>query len=367
AVDVVVAEPLLEVDAVHGVDGAREVGFVAEGHGGVDAHAALEAGVRGGPVLLAGGHPLGGLEGLADAAGDRVQDFGVRVHAGRQRPHDIVHAVHVDIGVHSDGEAHALAAGEDGAEEVALPALLDLVPLLDLDDAAAPVGHAVWDVYVLDDPRLQALAQLVDRRLADGGVDVAVVGGVDAEREDDRAARAAAHRDSRDVERWGLVGLAHVAGPLGVEDVLALLPRRLGLGGLVALVARVEVALQHVLAVGHGVGVDGASLDQADRRALDRAGRAQLVGAARQHDVVEAAAGDERAGGRQPEAHGERDRLVVVVVLGDDLPHVGAGRRLERADVAPAEVHPVVADVAAAVEVLAHHHAVTAADSQLGL
>src|SRR5687768_6353479 len=78
--DVVVAEPLLGVDAVHGVDGAVEVLLVAVGHGGVDAHAALEAGVGGGPFLVARRHALGRLEGLADAAGDGVEDVEVGVH-----------------------------------------------------------------------------------------------------------------------------------------------------------------------------------------------------------------------------------------------------------------------------------------------
>ena len=57
------------------------------------------------------------------------------------------------------------------ALKVALPAFFDLVALLDLDDAAAPVGHRIGDHDVLDDAGLQAVAQFEDRRLADGGVD----------------------------------------------------------------------------------------------------------------------------------------------------------------------------------------------------
>src|SRR5438874_1494185 len=58
---------------------------------------------------------------------------------------------------------------------------------------------------------------------------------------------------------------------------------------------------------------------------------------------------------------------IVLVVLGHDLPHVRAGRDLERADVAPAEVHAVVADVAAAPEPLSDYDAVARADGDLGL
>ena len=63
--------------------------------------------------------------------------------------------------------------------------------------------------------------------------------------------------------------------------------------------------------------------------------------------------GEQRARRRHAEAHGDRDRLVVVVMLGVDLPHVRPGRDLESADVAPAEIHAVVAEVAAAVEIIA--------------
>jgi hypothetical protein len=56
-----------------------------------------------------------------------------------------------------------------------------------------------------------------------------------------------------------------------------------------------------------------------------------------------------------------------LVVLVDDLPHVRAGRDLERADVAPAEVHAVVAEVGAALEVLAGDAADAGADGELRL
>ena len=137
--------------------------------------------------------------------------------------------------------------------------------------------------------------------------------------------------------------------------------------GLEAAVARIDVAFQHQFAVGERHGVDGARLDQPHRRALHRAGDADLVAAHRQHRVVEARAREQRAGRRHAEAHGDRHRLVRLVVLVDDLPHVRAGRDLERADIAPAEVHAVVAEVGAAIEFRPGDAADAGADGQLGL
>ncbi len=142
-------------------------------------------------------------------------------------------------------------------------------------------------------------------------------------RVDERARGALAHRDRGDVEGRRLVGLAHIPGPLRVEVVAALDVGLLGLGRLVALVARMQVALERILGIGAGVGVDRGRLDEAHRRALDRAGRTQLVAATRQHHVVEAATREERGRGGQPEVHGERDGLLFVVA-GHDLPHVAA-------------------------------------------
>ena len=136
---------------------------------------------------------------------------------------------------------------------------------------------------------------------------------------------------------------------------------------LVALVARMQVALEHVLAVSDRVRVDGPRLHQARREALHRARRAELVAATREHDVVEPAAGQERGGDRQAEADGQRHGLGVLVVLRHDLPHVRAGRDLEGPDVPPPEVHAVVADVATVPEPVADDDAVARADRDLGL
>ncbi len=94
---------------------------------------------------------------------------------------------------------------------------------------------------------------------------------------------------------------------------------------------------------------------------------ADLVAAHRQHGVIEAGAGKQRAGRRHAEAHGDRHRFVLLVVFVDHLPHVRAGRDLERADIAPAEIHAVVAEVGAAIELRAGDAADAGADGQLGL
>ncbi len=239
--------------------------------------------------------------------------------------------------------------------------------LLHLDDAAAPIGHAVRDHHVLHDARLQPVAELEDRRLAHGRVDVVVVERVDAEREDDRLALGIAHGDPGDMERRRLVGLAHVARPFRMEVVAALHARVLRLLGLEAAVARIDVAFEHQLAIGERHRVHGARLHQPDRCSLHRAGDADLVAAHRQHRIIEACAREHRARRRHAEAHGDRHRLVFFVVLVHHLPHVRAGRYLERADIAPAEVHPVVAEVGAAIELGPGDAADGRADGELGL
>ena len=176
-----------------------------------------------------------------------------------------------------------------------------------------------------------------------------------------------AHGDAGDVESRRLVGLAHVAGPFGVEVMAALHAGVFRFLGLVAPVARIDVALEHQFTVGERHGVDGARLDEADRRALYRRRDADLVAAHRQYGVVETGAGEKRAGRRHAEAHGDRHRLVFLVIFVDDLPHMRAGRDLERADIAPAEIHAVIAEVGAALELRAGDAADAGADGELGL
>src|SRR5439155_19379308 len=136
--------------------------------------------------------------------------------------------------------------------------------------------------------------------------------------------------------------------------------------GLVTLVARMQVALERVLRVRDGVRVDCRGLDQANRITLDRAGCPEFIPAPGQHDVVEPTTSKKGRGGRKAEVDGERNGLIAVV-LRHHLPHVRARRDLERADVAPAEVHAVVADVRSAPELIAHDDAVAAADGDLAL
>ena len=81
-------------------------------------------------------------------------------------------------------------------------------------------------------------------------------------------------------------------------------------------------------------------------------GDAELVAAARQDHVREAGARHHRAGRRDSDVDRHRDRPLAVPVR-RHLIHVGAGRDLKARVVGAAEVHPVVADVRAAPEVLA--------------
>src|SRR2546430_13938861 len=156
------------------------------------------------------------------------------------------------------------------------------------------------------------------------------------------------------MERRRLVRLAHVAGPLGMERVFALDAGVFRFLGLVSLVARIQKTLEDILRLRNRPGVDSARFDDADRLSLYRAGAPDLVTALRENHIVKTASRQQRACGRHAEAHRERNRLLIAVMLGDDLPHMRAGRRLERTHIAPAEVHPVVADVAAAFEILAY-------------
>ncbi len=176
-----------------------------------------------------------------------------------------------------------------------------------------------------------------------------------------------AHGDAGDVEGRRLVGLAHVAGPFGVEVIAALHAGIFGFLGLEAAVARIDIAFEHQFAIGQRHGVDGARFHKPDRRALHRGRDADLVATHRQHRIVEAGAGHQRARRWHAEAHGDRHRLVFLVIFVDHLPHMRARRDLERADIAPAEIHAVVAEVGAAIELRAGDAADAGADGELGL
>ncbi len=137
------------------------------------------------------------------------------------------------------------------------------------------------------------------------------------------------------------------------------------LGRLETLVARVDVAFEHDSR-------QSASAMASQVRALtirigkpcDGAGNADLVAPVRHDRVAECAASQQRSRRRHAEAERQRHRLLVAVGFGDDLPHVAARRDLEGADVAPAEIHAVVAEVGAAAEGAAGNAADAGADRQ---
>src|SRR5437773_1204643 len=79
--DVLPAEEILRPHAVDRIDWPQKVALVAEWHSGIDAHAALEVRIRGGPLLVARGHALGRHKSLPAPARDRVEDVGARVDA----------------------------------------------------------------------------------------------------------------------------------------------------------------------------------------------------------------------------------------------------------------------------------------------
>src|SRR3990172_4838400 len=93
--NIFVAEEFFEVDSIDRIDRAHKVVLVAEGNGGVDAHAALKRSVGGGPLLLPGRHSLGRHEGLAASAWERVDDVGFWIHAGCETPHHVVHVIRI--------------------------------------------------------------------------------------------------------------------------------------------------------------------------------------------------------------------------------------------------------------------------------
>ena len=98
------------------------------------------------------------MERLADSTGNRIQNVGVRIHSSGQAPHDVIHRIDIDVGVCRNREPHSLIACENRRQEIPLPAFFDLVPLLDLNNASAPVRHAERNIHVLNDARLQPLA-----------------------------------------------------------------------------------------------------------------------------------------------------------------------------------------------------------------
>src|SRR6185437_12361183 len=81
--DLLFGEEVRELDAIHRINGPHEVLFVAIRNGGIDAHAALVTRIGRRPFAIARRHALGRHECLAAAARRRIEDVGMRVHAGR--------------------------------------------------------------------------------------------------------------------------------------------------------------------------------------------------------------------------------------------------------------------------------------------
>src|SRR5258708_35020055 len=92
-----------------------------------------------------------------------------------------------------------------------------------------------------------------------------------------------------------LVSLPHVAGPFGVERVLALNAGIFRFLGLVSLVARIQQTLEDILGFRDCPGVDGSRLHDADRFSLNGAGTSDLVTTLRKNYVIEATARQQRA------------------------------------------------------------------------
>ena len=98
------------------------------------------------------------LERLADAAGYWVQNIRVRIDARGEAPHDVVHRIDIHIRIYGDREPHSLITRKNRGQKIPLPTFFDFVPLLDLYNTAAPVGHAERNVHILNDAGLQPLA-----------------------------------------------------------------------------------------------------------------------------------------------------------------------------------------------------------------
>src|SRR5215204_5921680 len=108
--DVLLGEEIFGLHLIDRIDRSQEVALITEGHCRIDAHAAFELRVRGGPLLVAGGHTLGRHESLAAAAGDRIENVGARIHARCEAPHDVVHGIRIDVLADRNDQPHALRA-----------------------------------------------------------------------------------------------------------------------------------------------------------------------------------------------------------------------------------------------------------------
>src|SRR2546426_254384 len=114
---------------------------------------------------------------------------------------------------------------------------------------------------------------------------------MNTERVDDRLCRFP-HGDRGHMECRSLIGLAHVACPLGMERVAALRVGFFGLTRLVSLVAWIEMTFEDQVTIGKRPGIDGSRLHQANREPLDGSGGAQFIAASGKDDIIESPACD---------------------------------------------------------------------------
>ena len=207
---------------------------------GVDAH------------LGAGGHDAGRRDGearierLRPRAGDDDHVL-VALHAGRDRPFDVLGVVHVDVVVHHDDVLDVLG-GERGEEGVL--AFAGLLP--DGDDGVPEAAAAERDVDVLhlDAGVLERAAQRgVARRRGEPGVFPRHVQRV--------VDRVLAPRDRLDLHERVPVQAAHQARELA-EAALGMRPA-----------GRQDFGFEHDLGVGDARQVDRLAQRQLDRRAAD--------------------------------------------------------------------------------------------------
>src|SRR5713226_4031940 len=101
--DILIVEELLQLDSFDRIDRTHKIALIAKRNSGVDTHAAFEAGVGGGPFPFTGGHAFSGHEGLSASAGQRIDDVCLRIDAGGQTPHDVVHIVGVGVFAYGNG------------------------------------------------------------------------------------------------------------------------------------------------------------------------------------------------------------------------------------------------------------------------
>src|SRR5919198_5662019 len=88
--NIFVSEEFFQIDPLDGIDRTHKVALVAERNRGIDTHTAFEHGIGSGPFPLAGGHALGGHEGLPASPGEWIYNVGLRVYAGSETSHDFV-------------------------------------------------------------------------------------------------------------------------------------------------------------------------------------------------------------------------------------------------------------------------------------